>query len=106
MHPSRRDFINQSIGTIAAMATYGTQRSSVAGDADQLEQIPIVDTHQHLWNLKQFKLPWLSAAPDVLKRSYGLQDYIEATAGLNVVRAVYMEVDVDPEQQTAEAEYL
>jgi predicted TIM-barrel fold metal-dependent hydrolase len=35
-----------------------------------------------------------------------MADYLNATAGLHVVKAVYMEVDLDPEQQTAEAHYI
>ena len=35
-----------------------------------------------------------------------MQDYLQATAGLNVVKAVYMEVDVEPRQQVAEADYV
>lgn len=66
---------------------------------------PIVDTHQHLWNLDKFRLPWLVDAP-VLARNFLTSDYLAATAGLGVVKAVYMEVDVAPEQQPAEADAL
>jgi L-fuconolactonase len=66
---------------------------------------PTLDTHQHLWDLSRFRLPWLTGAPK-LDRSYVMDDYVAATQGLGVVRAVYMEVDVAPEQQVAEAEYV
>ncbi len=67
--------------------------------------LPIVDTHQHLWDLTKFRLPWLKEG-DVFNKSHVMSDYLKATAGLNVVKSVYMEVDVAPEQQTAEAEYV
>lgn len=67
--------------------------------------IPIIDTHQHLWDLRKFTLPWVDGAP-AINRSYLQSDYAEATAGLNVVKAVYMEVDVEPSQQVAEALYI
>jgi predicted TIM-barrel fold metal-dependent hydrolase len=35
-----------------------------------------------------------------------MRDYLEATAGLNVVKSVYMEVDVEPSQQAAEADHV
>ena len=35
-----------------------------------------------------------------------MSDYLQATHGLHVVKTVYMEVDVTPEQQPAEAEYV
>ena len=34
------------------------------------------------------------------------KDYLEATRGLNVVKAIYMEIDADPRQHVDEAEYL
>jgi predicted TIM-barrel fold metal-dependent hydrolase len=67
--------------------------------------IPIVDTHQHLWDLSKFRLPWHQEGSP-LARSFLMSDYVSATAGLNVVKAVYMEVDLAPEQQTAEAQYV
>ncbi len=66
---------------------------------------PIVDTHQHLWDLDKFHLPWLVDAP-VLAHNFLTSDYLAATAGLGVAKAVYMEVDVAPEQQPAEADAL
>jgi len=66
---------------------------------------PIIDTHQHLWDLSWLHLPWIEEGT-ILARSYRMRDYQEATDGLNVVKTVYMEVDVDPAQQAAEAEYV
>jgi predicted TIM-barrel fold metal-dependent hydrolase len=65
----------------------------------------IVDTHQHLWDLRRFRLPWVGQG-HTLARSYLPQDYREATEGLNVVKSVYMEVDLAPEQQQEEADYV
>jgi len=67
--------------------------------------LPIIDTHQHLWDLSKFRLPW-AADVALLNRSYVTADYLAATAGLNVVKAVYMEVDVASDQKLAEAEYI
>jgi L-fuconolactonase len=71
--------------------------------------IPIVDTHQHLWDLTQFKLAWFDPkTPEgkILGHNFTPKEYAEATKGLNVVKAVYMEVDVVPEQQQKEADYV
>lgn len=72
-----------------------------------LDLPPIVDTHQHLWDLDRFTLPW-HAVEDVppLRRSFVMSDYLQAVAGVNVVKTVYMEVDVAPEQRVAEADYV
>jgi predicted TIM-barrel fold metal-dependent hydrolase len=67
--------------------------------------LPIIDTHQHLWDLSRLDMPWLESAP-TLNRSYVTSDYLAATAGLNVVKAVYMEVDVTAAQKVGEAEHL
>ena len=67
--------------------------------------VPIVDTHQHLWDLTKLRLPWLKPGTE-LHRSFLTKDYLEATDGLNVVKAVYMEVAVAPDQKLAEAEYV
>ncbi|MCX7825162.1 MAG: amidohydrolase family protein [Verrucomicrobiae bacterium] len=67
--------------------------------------IPIIDTHQHLWDLTKLRPPWLEKAGK-LNRSFVMADYLEATAGLNVVKTVYMEVGVAPADRIAEAEYV
>ena len=66
-----------------------------------------IDPHQHLWDMKKFKLAWQKGEETKpLQRSFVMSDYLEATKGLNVVKTVYMEVDVIPEQQVAEADYV
>ncbi len=65
----------------------------------------IIDTHQHLWDLKSQKLPWLAGAPEILNRTYHLPEYREATQGLSV-KAIYMEVAVDASQLVEEAEHV
>jgi len=67
--------------------------------------LSIVDTHQHLWNLQQFRLPWLQPGGE-LTRDYTLTDYEEATEGLRITKAIYMEVAVVPEQKLAEAKHI
>lgn len=70
-------------------------------------KLPVCDTHLHLWDLSRFKLPWLSSeGVQPINRSFVMSDYAQATADQNVVRAVYMEVNVHPDQQVAEAEYV
>src|SRR5436309_14620147 len=66
------------------------------------EALPIVDAHVHLWNPKQFSMPWLANIPR-LHRPYGLQDYYEQTQGLPVVGMVYIEVGVEPQEALQEA---
>lgn len=95
----RREFL-RGVGAVAAMGF--AARTLGAGDRPAFPRI--VDTHQHLWNLDKFRLPWLDHAGPVLKRNYSMDDYVKAADGLSVAAAVYMEVAVAPEQQAAEAD--
>jgi L-fuconolactonase len=97
---TRREFL----GTVASGATVAT--FPVSGlSKDQAVMLPVIDTHQHLWDLSRFRLAWLKKG-DVLDKSFTPKDYAQAIEGLNVVKAVYMEVDVVPEQQQQEADYI
>ncbi|HCQ02457.1 MAG TPA: amidohydrolase [Candidatus Latescibacteria bacterium] len=69
--------------------------------------LPIVDTHQHLWDLSQFTLPWLeSDGVEMLRKDHLMRDYLETSANANVARTVYMEVDVAPADRLAEAQFV
>lgn len=92
---NRRDFLSTAAGLTAA----------TAAAKDDPAMPPIIDCHQHLWDLTKFKLAWAKAG-DPLAVSYTSKEYAQAIEGLNVVKAVYMEVDVVEEQQQQEAEYL
>ena len=94
---NRRRFLGSLAAGAAALA---------AADGPGGRMIPIVDTHQHLWDLDRFKLAWMTPGEEPLGKSYRPSDYAEATKGLDVVKSIYMEVDVVPEQQVAEAEYV
>jgi predicted TIM-barrel fold metal-dependent hydrolase len=65
----------------------------------------IVDTHQHLWDLDLFRYSWLQNVP-VLNRSFRMSDYQEATRGLEVVKSVHLEADVDAPYMLAETQHL
>jgi predicted TIM-barrel fold metal-dependent hydrolase len=88
---TRREFIAATTAAAGAVAL-----------AEQPKPTGIVDTHQHLWDLTKFRLPWVTS-DSPLNRSYTPADYSKATDGLNIVKAVYMEVDVAEDQQQAEA---
>ena len=70
-----------------------------------MDQIPIVDTHQHLWDLDRLSLPWLKDAPQ-LARHRRIDDYLREADGHGVTKAVYMEVDVDPVDRPLERDLI
>ena len=67
----------------------------------------ITDTHLHLWDLSRFRLPWLSAVP-ALNHDVSWQDYRARVDQEKwcIDRAVYVEVDVAPEQRDEESLFL
>lgn len=102
----RRQFLTKSMVGLGTLAV-GASGMTESIEAAQQNALPpaIVDPHLHLWDLTRFNLPWIQkGAP--LARSFVMKDYLAATQGLNVVKAVYMEVDVEVKQQRAEAEYV
>jgi len=101
----RRTFLAASAGAAVTFSGVHSLFSATAAHCATMNEIPIIDTHQHLWDIHKFKLAWLSTAPE-LARNFVTRDYLDAVKGLPVVKAVYMEVDVDPSQQVAEAEHL
>ena len=46
--------------------------------------IPIVDTHQHLWDLDRLNPPWLSGTPEVLRQSYTIDTYLREARGTGI----------------------
>lgn len=67
----------------------------------------ITDTHLHLWDLSRFRLSWLSEVP-ALNHDVCWQDY-RALVDQDtwcIDRALYVEVDVVPEQRGAESLFL
>src|SRR5260370_20471570 len=108
---ARREFLRWSIAAGLGLFASDAAKTSAAPEKEGKvnvtgsEDLPIVDTHQHLWDLSRFRLPWLQGAGPI-NRSFTMNDYLEATAGLYGQKTVYMEVDVDPSQQIEEAEYV
>jgi predicted TIM-barrel fold metal-dependent hydrolase len=127
MQTDRRTFIRQLArqGSLAAGAAWWTAAARGTSADEKLPadaagpptattrrpepkndpEVPIVDTHQHLWDLDVVHPPWLRPG-DLLTRNFVMDDYLQATRGLNLAKAVYMEVAVKPSDQVAEAEYV
>jgi hypothetical protein len=94
---TRREFLAATVTAVPALSFA----------EDQPAMIPAVDTHQHLWDLTKIELNWLKEGDkNILAQSYTPKEYAEATAGLNVVKAVYMEVDVVAADKQKEADYV
>lgn len=76
---------------------------------------PVIDAHQHFWNLNQNHYPWLSDEPPAsfrygdttpLRRNYLPKDYFYDAAGHSVVATVHMEAEWDPRDPVGETRWL
>jgi predicted TIM-barrel fold metal-dependent hydrolase len=78
-------------------------------------ELPIVDAHQHFWDLERNYLPWLCDEPMIpfrygdysaLRRSYLPRDYLRDAAGHDVINTVYVETEWDPQDFVGETRWL
>ena len=80
-------------------------------DAD----LPIVDAHQHFWDIERNNHPWLRERPlipfrygdySAICRNFLPKDYFQLTAGHRVVKTVYMEAEWDPRDPLGEPRWM
>ncbi len=72
----------------------------------------VVDSHFHVW--RQADLPWLMGLMqprifgpyEPLRRDYPMAEYLADTAGLGVVKSVYVQANRAPDQAEAEARWI
>lgn len=79
------------------------------------DDVPIVDAHQHFWDLAENPYPWLQAKPlddfrygdySAIKRSYLPDDYRRDTSNQRVVATVHVEAEWDLADEVAETRWL
>jgi predicted TIM-barrel fold metal-dependent hydrolase len=77
--------------------------------------LPIVDAHQHFWDLGRNYLPWLCDEPPIpfrygdyqaIRRNYLPANYFRDAAGHDVVKTVYVETEWDPRDPVGESRWL
>lgn len=91
--------------TLAPLLPGETMPTASADEKTAADNMPIVDTHQHLLDMAKFRIPW---APNsgMQGDNWATPEYLAVSRGLNIGKTVYMEVDLVPEQQVQEAEYV
>jgi predicted TIM-barrel fold metal-dependent hydrolase len=92
----------------------GLQQASMASEANAAD-FPIVDPHQHFWDLSRNYYPWLCDPKPVhfrygdytaLKRNYLPPDYLRDAAGLKIVKTVHIQANWDPSDPVGETRWL
>jgi L-fuconolactonase len=99
--PNRRKFLQKSAqfgaSTLAAPTLFGLRWK---------EEVPIVDTHVHFWELDRLEYPWLENKESPLSRDFTVSDYQQATQGHPVEKIVFVESGRAPQQYRAEVEWV
>lgn len=67
--------------------------------------IPIIDTHLHLWDVDRMDYPWLADIP-ALNRTYLPADYQAATEDLRIEAMVFVQAEADFGQFVREAAWV
>ncbi len=82
---------------------------------DDASAMPIVDAHQHFWDIEKNYYPWLCDSVPIpfrygdysaLRRNYLPPDYRRDSAGFNIVRTIHMEAEWDRANPVAETRWL
>ena len=78
--------------------------------------LPIIDAHQHFWDLGLGQHPWLCGDEQIpfrygdysalKERNYLPADYLRDTEGFNVVKSIYMEAEWDPADPLGETAWV
>ena len=94
---NRRDFLSAAAG--AALAAAATAK-------DDPTMPPVVDTHQHLWDLTRIRLNWVKP-DDPLNHSFAPKEYAEATRGPERRQGgVHGSTMSSPSQQQKKTDYV
>jgi predicted TIM-barrel fold metal-dependent hydrolase len=81
---------------------------------ERVLDLPLIDAHQHFWDLDTNYLPWLADEPPIpfrygcyeaLKRNYMPDDYRADTQGLQIVGTVFVETEWDRRFPVAETRW-
>jgi predicted TIM-barrel fold metal-dependent hydrolase len=87
----------------------------VTETSEKSDDLPIIDPHQHFWDLGRNYYPWLSDPKPIrfrygdysaLKRNYLPPDYRRDAGALNIVKTVHVEALWHPSDPTGETRWL
>jgi len=76
---------------------------------------PIIDAHQHFWDLQRNYHPWLCDEPSIafrygdysgIRKSYLPVDYAADARGLRIVKSVHVEAEWNPQDPVGETHWL
>lgn len=70
-----------------------------------VRNIPLVDSHVHLWSEDQLSYPWLASVPS-LNKTFALAELTKATQSMSIESFIFVQAECDPSQSLAEVEWV
>jgi len=79
-----------------------------------MDNLPIIDPHHHLYDLKTGRYPWLQGPMlervfgdySAIRRDYLIEDFLDDIRNQNVVKSVHLQVEYDHNDPVAETRWL
>lgn len=102
----RRAFIKASVLASAgsSMGAYDTLANTLLPAEEQ--QIPVTDTHMHIWDLEKLHYPWLEGRDSPISKNFLVSDYQQATEGCHVQKMVFVECGRAADQYLEEVDWV
>jgi L-fuconolactonase len=70
-----------------------------------IRQIPIIDSHLHIWDVDLLEYPWLKDVP-AINRTFSISEYREQTADYPITKMIFVQCECLPEQALAEIAFV
>ncbi|MDN3686761.1 amidohydrolase family protein [Cyclobacterium jeungdonense] len=103
---NRRSFCKKGVLVSGALASNSTFLFPFEQGDQNHSDIPLVDTHLHLWNLSEMDYPWLQGADNPLAKNHLLPDYQQASDAFPISKMVFVECGRVPEQYLQEVDWV
>lgn len=73
--------------------------------SSRIQNIPLIDSHLHLWDVELLDYPWLKDVPEINK-SFSITDYQDETRDLKIEKMVFVQCECLPEQSMQEIKFV
>lgn len=70
-----------------------------------MPDLPLIDTHVHLWDPAHLCYPWLAEVP-ALNRPHRIEDFRRACGSVQIAKLVFVQCECDPSLSWREAQWV
>jgi L-fuconolactonase len=71
----------------------------------EIMNIPVIDSHLHLWDISRLKYAWLDEVPPINK-TFLITDYQKATQNTDIKKMVFVQCECEPAQCVDEINFV